>query len=98
MRWDANSEPPARGVDALSPSLDPGTDNARRLRSRSVANLLRMGHCAPTIIQTVLDVSQVDAQWLIKLLAGLPGGIGNSRWRAAPHRERTPERMQGRRP
>ena len=37
-----------------------------------------MGHCAPTIIQTMLDVSGADAQWLVKLAAGLPGGIGNT--------------------
>jgi hypothetical protein len=43
-----------------------------------LSNLLRMGHCAPTIMQTMLDVSETDAQWLVKLTAGLPGGIGNT--------------------
>ena len=37
-----------------------------------------MGHCAPTIMQTMLDVSRADAQWLVELAAGLPGGIGNT--------------------
>jgi C_GCAxxG_C_C family probable redox protein len=37
-----------------------------------------MGHCAPTIMQTLLDASATDAQWLVKLTAGLPGGIGNT--------------------
>jgi C_GCAxxG_C_C family probable redox protein len=37
-----------------------------------------MGHCAPTIMQTVLDASQVEAHWLVKMTAGLPGGIGNT--------------------
>jgi len=37
-----------------------------------------MGHCAPTVMQTILDVSETDAQWLVNLTAGLPGGIGNT--------------------
>ncbi len=49
-----------------------------RLRRRSAANLLRMGHCAPTVMQTVLDASATDAIWPVMLTAGLPGGIGNT--------------------
>lgn len=49
------------------------------LRRRSVANLLRMGHCAPSVMQTVVDASAGEAEWLVKLTAGLPGGIGNTR-------------------
>lgn len=49
------------------------------LRKRSVANLLRMGHCAPSVMQTVVDASAGEATWLVKLTAGLPGGIGNTR-------------------
>lgn len=37
-----------------------------------------MGHCAPSILQTLLDASGMEAEWLIKLTAGLPGGIGNT--------------------
>lgn len=37
-----------------------------------------MGHCAPTVMQTMLDVSDTEAPWLVKLTAGLPGGIGNT--------------------
>jgi hypothetical protein len=48
------------------------------LRRRSVSNLLRMGHCAPTVMQTLLDASETEAEWLVKLTAGLPGGIGNT--------------------
>jgi len=44
-----------------------------------VGNLLRMGHCAPTVMQTVLDASAAEDTWLVKLTAGLPGGIGNTR-------------------
>jgi C_GCAxxG_C_C family probable redox protein len=49
------------------------------LGKRSVGNLLRMGHCAPTVMQTVLDASASEAKWPVKLAAGLPGGIGNTR-------------------
>jgi hypothetical protein len=54
-----------------------------RLRKRSVSNLLRMGHCAPTVMQTMLDASDTDAKWLVLLMAGLPGGIGNTATSAA---------------
>ncbi len=47
-------------------------------RGRSLANLLRMGHCAPTVMQTLRDASRSDGEWLVKLTAGLPGGIGNT--------------------
>jgi C_GCAxxG_C_C family probable redox protein len=43
-----------------------------------VSNLLRMGHCAPTVMQTMLDASDSEANWLVLLTAGLPGGIGNT--------------------
>ena len=52
--------------------------STRTLRRRSVSNLLRMGHCAPTVMQTLLDASDTEAEWLVKLTAGLPGGIGNT--------------------
>jgi len=47
-------------------------------RGRSFANLLRMGHCAPTVTQTILDISSTEKEWLVKLSAGMPGGIGNT--------------------
>jgi C_GCAxxG_C_C family probable redox protein len=47
-------------------------------RKRSVANLVRMGHCAPTVMKTILDVSNSEKEWLVKLSAGMPGGIGNT--------------------
>lgn len=50
-----------------------------RLGRRSVGNLLRMGHCAPTVMQTMVDASGTEASWLVRLTAGLPGGIGNTR-------------------
>ncbi|MFN8132310.1 MAG: C-GCAxxG-C-C family protein [Solirubrobacteraceae bacterium] len=51
---------------------------ADELRRRGVGNLLRMGHCAPTVMQTMLDASDTEADWLVLLTAGLPGGIANT--------------------
>ena len=69
---------PSQSTGKLAPSLDSSAETARRLRNRGLANLLRMGHCAPSIMQAMLDVSETDAQWLVKLTAGLPGGIGDT--------------------
>lgn len=57
---------------------DLGAAADSRLRRLSLANLSRMGHCAPTVMQTMLDASDHEASWLVKLTAGLPGGIGNT--------------------
>ncbi len=48
------------------------------LRSQAVHNLVHMGHCAPTVMQTLLDISGARKEWLVKLSAGMPGGIGNT--------------------
>ena len=45
---------------------------------QSAANLFRMGHCAPTVMKTLLDLSGTQKEWLVKLSAGMPGGIGNT--------------------
>ncbi len=47
-------------------------------RTRSLVNLLHMGHCAPAVMQTVLDITNAEQEWLVKLMAGMPGGIGNT--------------------
>ena len=47
-------------------------------RKQSVVNLVRMGHCAPTVMKTVLDVPNSEKEWLVRLSAGMPGGIGNT--------------------
>ncbi len=52
--------------------------NAWWRRRRSLANLLRMGHCAPTVMRTVLEASGTASPRLVRLTAGLPGGIGNT--------------------
>jgi len=52
--------------------------------SRALSNLLRMGHCAPSVACTLTEASGQDGQphdsgdWLVRLAAGLPGGIGNT--------------------
>jgi C_GCAxxG_C_C family probable redox protein len=45
---------------------------------QSASNLARMGHCAPTVMKTILDGSGTKQEWLVKLIAGMPGGIGNT--------------------
>lgn len=47
-------------------------------RGRAFANIMRMGHCAPAAMQTILEISSADKEWLIRLSAGMPGGIGNT--------------------
>jgi C_GCAxxG_C_C family probable redox protein len=47
-------------------------------RTRGLVNLLHMGHCAPAAMQTVLDINHTEQEWLVKLMAGMPGGIGNT--------------------
>jgi len=47
-------------------------------RRRGLTNLLRMGHCAPAVMQTLLDLRNTEGEWLVRMTAGLPGGIGNT--------------------
>ena len=47
-------------------------------RGQAFTNILRMGHCAPAVMQTILDVSSTDKEWLVRISAGMPGGIGNT--------------------
>ncbi len=69
-------------LSALPGSIDCPVDlDSSKLsmyRSRSLANLLKMGHCAPTVMKTVLDSAGQEQEWLVKLTAGMPGGIGNT--------------------
>jgi hypothetical protein len=37
-----------------------------------------MGHCAPAVMRTLLEASGAENDWPIRLVAGLPGGIGNT--------------------
>ncbi len=63
---------------AWSAEMGASAQARREYRSRSLSNLSRMGHCAPTVAQTILDVTHADGEWLVRLAAGLPGGIGNT--------------------
>jgi hypothetical protein len=61
------------------------TQMKRPYRSRSLNNLLRMGHCAPAVMQTILDINHAPEEHgsggqagLVKLMAGMPGGIGST--------------------
>jgi hypothetical protein len=47
-------------------------------RRRGFSNMLKMGHCAPTVMQTLLDLGNNKEEWLVKMTAGLPGGIGST--------------------
>jgi C_GCAxxG_C_C family probable redox protein len=50
----------------------------RIYRRRGFSNLLKMGHCAPAVMQTLLDLGNTKEEWLVRMTAGLPGGIGNT--------------------
>jgi hypothetical protein len=52
--------------------------NKRIYRRRGFSNLLKMGHCAPAVMQTLLDLENNKEEWLVRMTAGLPGGIGNT--------------------
>lgn len=47
-------------------------------RGMCMGNMLRMGHCAPAVMRTILDISERREDWPVRLVAGLPGGIGNT--------------------
>jgi hypothetical protein len=47
-------------------------------RRQGFSNLLHMGHCAPTVMKTILDITSTEKEWLVRLSAGMPGGIGNT--------------------
>jgi hypothetical protein len=63
----------------LAPVTPVLSSKTKRMYRRSgLANLLKMGHCAPAVMQTFLDIGNSKKEWLVKLTAGLPGGIGNT--------------------
>lgn len=57
---------------------DLSTEAKPTYRRRGLDNLLRMGHCAPAVMQTVLDINRTKREDLVRLTAGMPGGIGNT--------------------
>ena len=72
-----SSKQPIR-PESFSYRTDTDLASKREYRNRSIGNLLKMGHCAPTVMQTVLDSAHTEQEWLVKLTAGMPGGIGNT--------------------
>lgn len=57
-------------------AMDP--EHRGTYRSRSLGVLLKRGHCAPSIMETILKIAGVKDEGLVKLAGGLPGGIGNT--------------------
>ena len=57
---------------------DLSTEKKTAYRTIGLNNLLRMGHCAPAVMQAVLDINHTEQEWLVKLTAGMPGGVGNT--------------------
>ncbi len=52
---------------------------AVRSRTRALWTLFGMGHCAPTMMSSILRVcGRQRADWLVRLASALPGGIGNT--------------------
>ena len=49
-----------------------------RFRARSLRNLLTMGHCAPAVMKTALEICGSGEEWPVRAAAGLPGGIGDT--------------------
>jgi C_GCAxxG_C_C family probable redox protein len=71
---------PLAARDNGSPNeyASPGPYRKWSFRKRALGNLLRMGHCAPAVMKTILQINQADEVWPVRLTAGLPGGIGDT--------------------
>ncbi len=68
---------PTAAAETFTPGPLPASLAQRRLRGLALQNLLRMGHCAPAVMKTLLDAFGTEAPWLVRLVGALPGGIGN---------------------
>jgi len=53
-----------------------GLFNTKKIRT--INNVLRMGHCAPTVMQTLLGINGIQNHDMVKYAAGLAGGIAGS--------------------
>jgi protein-S-isoprenylcysteine O-methyltransferase Ste14 len=52
---------------------------ALRSWARAFGTLLKMGHCAPTFMSSILRAcGRGKADWLVRLASAMPGGIGNT--------------------
>jgi len=45
---------------------------------RGLPTLLKRGHCAPAVMETIVKARGQDPIGLVKLVGGMPGGIGNT--------------------
>ena len=54
-----------------------GAFNTKKIRA--INNLARMGHCAPAIMQTLLEQNDIRNDNMVLFAAGLAGGIAGSR-------------------
>ncbi len=50
----------------------------RKYCATAFGNLIRIGHSDPTTMQSILDITSHKEEWLVRLSAGMPGGIGNT--------------------
>ena len=53
-----------------------GLFNTKKIRT--INNVLRMGHCAPTVMQTLLGINGIQNLDMVKHAAGLAGGIAGT--------------------
>ena len=53
-----------------------GLFNTKKIRT--IYNRQRMGHCAPTVMQTLLGINGIENDDMVKYAAGLAGGIAGS--------------------
>jgi hypothetical protein len=53
-----------------------GLFNTKKIRTLN--NVLRMGHCAPTVMQTLLGINGIQNPDMVKYAAGLAGGLAGS--------------------
>jgi len=65
-----------RKPSQVSPDFKSGAK--RMYRRIGFFNLLKMGHCAPAVMQTILHLGNNKEEWLVRMTTGLPGGIGNT--------------------
>jgi len=77
MRMTGTTSPASREESELAaPVLSNRTK--RMYRQQGLNNLLKMGHCAPSVMQTLQGLGNSKEEWMVRMAAGLPGGIGNS--------------------
>jgi C_GCAxxG_C_C family probable redox protein len=65
-------------ANAAEVGSDASIDLKDRYDRRCLLTVLRMGHCAPSVMDTLVDNKKEYYEYIVKLTSGLPGGIGNS--------------------